>query len=429
MLNLAVSTLGWHFQLEKPILEDLLAHLDHPYKQVREVIGTMLSTIFFIQFHESYPDVPALLKAQKDASSVGTQPYKPTEVYSRALTEALKKLEVWRKERTPGTQQPTPYTQAAKTVLTWLDATLFGPEARSLIGFLDGFFIESILNMMDIKEDPELQSLAYQVFRQLANIPLQRGEDNGFVQALIHIARTSAFWHQRLRVLINLQAIYFRQIFYMTRERASEILKCVREMLFDGQLEVRLGAAATISGMIRCSEHGFRDEEVSKMQEFFTKQLKENPLSKLPKRNPAVKLAKSGLAGSASSVLTERTLDKRFGDGSVSAKGPEGSLVVAHDSMSAQTSRSGTPTPEQNKLVLTRHAAVLGLGSLIQAFPYVSPPPKWLPEVLATLASKASADPGIVGKSVKTILSDFKKTRQDTWHVDVKVSNHLPSDI
>jgi proteasome activator subunit 4 len=31
-------------------------------------------------------------------------------------------------------------------------------------------------------------------------------------------------------------------------------------------------------------------------------------------------------------------------------------------------------------------------------------------------------DPGVVGKSVKTVLSDFKKTRQDTWHVDVKVS-------
>jgi hypothetical protein len=27
----------------------------------------------------------------------------------------------------------------------------------------------------------------------------------------------------------------------------------------------------------------------------------------------------------------------------------------------------------------------------------------------------------MVGKSVKTALSDFKKTRQDTWHVDVKV--------
>jgi proteasome activator subunit 4 len=66
---------------------------------------------------------------------------------------------------------------------------------------------------------------------------------------------------------------------------------------------------------------------------------------------------------------------------------------------------------------------------LVQAFPYTSPPPSWLPEVLATLALKAAGDPGIVGKGVKQILADFKKTRQDTWHVDVKVRNLLQAPL
>jgi hypothetical protein len=65
----------------------------------------------------------------------------------------------------------------------------------------------------------------------------------------------------------------------------------------------------------------------------------------------------------------------------------------------------------------------------VQAFPYQSPPPEWLPAVLATLAGKAASDPGMVGKSVKTVLSDFKKTRQDTWHVDVKVSYHSSPNL
>jgi proteasome activator subunit 4 len=127
-----------------------------------------------------------------------------------------------------------------------------------------------------------------------------------------------------------------------------------------------MGAATTLSGMIRCSPIAFRDRQVSTLKERFVSQLTKNPLPK--RRIP------------------------------------------------------GTPTPEQSKLVLTRHAAVLGLGALIQAFPYQSPPPTWLPDVLATLARKSAADPGIVGKSVKTVLADFKKTRQDTWHIDVKVS-------
>lgn len=68
--------------------------------------------------------------------------------------------------------------------------------------------------------------------------------------------------------------------------------------------------------------------------------------------------------------------------------------------------------------MVQRHAAVLGLGALIVAFPYASPPPTWIPAVLAAIASKVAGDSDIVGKSAKQVLSDFKKTRQDTWHID-----------
>lgn len=71
--------------------------------------------------------------------------------------------------------------------------------------------------------------------------------------------------------------------------------------------------------------------------------------------------------------------------------------------------------------IVRRHAAVLGLGALIEAFPYATPPPTWMPEVLALLARKAASDPGIVGKATKSILAEFKKTRQDSWSVDQKV--------
>jgi proteasome activator subunit 4 len=83
----------------------------------------------------------------------------------------------------------------------------------------------------------------------------------------------------------------------------------------------------------------------------------------------------------------------------------------------------GTETPVNvQKQVVRRHAAVLGLGALIEAFPYATPPPKWMPEVLATLANRAANDPGVVGKATKSILSEFKKTRQDSWTVDQRVS-------
>ncbi|EMD68003.1 hypothetical protein COCSADRAFT_107963 [Bipolaris sorokiniana ND90Pr] len=364
LLTQCICDAGWHFRLEKPILEDFMKHLDHPYKGVREAMGQTIASIFRTRYHESYKDVGTLMKAQKEASSIGVRPYQPTEEFKKTIVDVFDRLEVWRQERPAGQQTPSSYTSGGKTVLLWLDTTLSSYECTSLVSFFPDVFMEQLLHMMDIKEDPELQSLAYHVFRHLPNIPHREGEDSEFIAALIRIGRNATSWHQRLRILINIQVIYFRRLFLMSEEQQQSMFDCVSAMLSDSQLEVRMGAATTLSGMIRCSPIAFRDRQVSTLNERFTKQLAKNPLPK--KRIP------------------------------------------------------GTPTTEQGKLVLIRHAAVLGLGALIQAFPYQSPPPTWLPEVLATLARKAAADPGMVGKSVKTILADFKKTRQDTWHVDVK---------
>lgn len=370
LLQLVIGATGWHFQLHRPIVEDFLEHIDHPYKSVREVMGSTLATIFRTRYHESYQDIPTLLEAQRSASSIGTRPYQPTEEFSATVKDVFERLEKWRQERPVGTQAPTSYTQASKTVLLWLDGCLGSYDCTTLVPFFPNDFMEQLLHMMDIKEDPELQSLAYHVFRHLPNIPHRQGEDEAFVASLVKIGMNATSWHQRLRVLINIQVIYFRRLFLMPAKQAEDLFHCVREMLHDVQLEVRLGAAATLSGMVRCSPIGFRSKKIDDLKSHFTKLLVKNPL---PKKN------KGG-----------------------------------------RSEGTSTPSQEQNKLVLTRHAAVLGLGALVQAFPYTSPPPDWLPEVLATLAGRAANDPGMVGKSVKTVLSDFKKTRQDTWHVDVK---------
>ncbi|KAF2812513.1 uncharacterized protein BDZ99DRAFT_413274 [Mytilinidion resinicola] len=364
MLQQCILDAGWHFQLDKPILEDFMQHLDHPYKGVREAMGQTIASILRMRYHESYKSVETLIKTQKEASSIGTRPYEPTEEYSTTITNVFERLEVWRKERPAGQQTPSSYTQGGKTVLLWLDSALSSYECIQLVKFFPDVFMEQLLHMMDIKEDPELQSLAYHVFRHLPNIPHRAGEDADFIAALIRIGRTATSWHQRLRILILIQVIYFRRLFLMSEAQQQALFDCVSTMLGDVQLEVREGAKATLSGMIRCSPVELRTRTVEALKAKFTKQLAKNPLprSRVP----------------------------------------------------------GTPTPEQGRLILVRHAAVLGLGALIQAFPYTSPPPAWLPDVLATLARKAAADSGMVGKSVKSVLADFKKTRQDTWHVDVK---------
>jgi proteasome activator subunit 4 len=379
LVQQCVSDLGWHFQLEKPIIADFLSHLDHPYKGVREAMGHTLATIYRTRYHESYRDIETMIEAQKKASHIGTRPYQPSDDFSRTVHVVFGRLEQWRKERTPGQQTPSSYTSGSKTVLLWLDSTLSSYECVQLFKFFPDTILEQLLHMMDIKEDQELQGLAYHVFRHIPNIPHPAGEDIDLIAALIRIGRNSPLWHQRLRVLINIQVLYFRRLFLLTSAQQHVLFECVVSMLEDSQLEVRLGAASTLSGMVRCSPVAMRTRLVEATRSRLTKMLLDSPLPRKPR-----------------------------------------------NAVSAVSTGTSTPTPEHAKLIISRHAAVLGLGALVQAFPYSSPPPTWIPTVLAFLANKANADPGMVGKSVKSILSDFKKTRQDTWHMDLKVKKESP---
>ena len=371
LLEYLINASGWHFRVEKPILDDFLAHIDHPYKSVREAIGRVIAAIYRTRYHESFPSVGALLDANKAESSIGIRPYVPSPEFSATIAEVFGRIEKWRQERAPGQQTPSSYTSGSKTVLVWLDATLSSQECTQLVKFFPDPFIDQLLHMMDVKEDPELMRLAYHVYRHLPNIPFRSGEDDAFVRALIRIGRSAASWHQRLRALVNMQVVYFRRLFLTGPEQRELLFDAVGDMLSDAQLEVRDCAAATLAGMIRCSPVAIRDPIIRNLKQRFETQLRLNPM---PKR-----------------------------------KVP------------------GTDTPvDSQKQVVRRHAAVLGLGALIEAFPYATPPPPWMPEVLAHLATRAASDPGIVGKATKTILAEFKKTRQDSWTVDQKVSTSRP---
>ncbi|KAI0887756.1 uncharacterized protein GGS22DRAFT_88722 [Annulohypoxylon maeteangense] len=369
LLEFLINDCGWHYRHEKPILDDFIAHIDHPYKAVRESIGRVIATIYRTRYHESFESVAALLEQNKADSNIGIRPYKPTEEFAATIKDVFDRLEVWRHERTPGQQTPSSYTSGSKTVLIWLDSTLSSQECMQLIPFFPDPFIDQLLHMMDVKEDPELMRLAYHVYRHLPNIPFRTGEDEPFIAALVRLGKTATSWHQRLRALVNMQVIYFRRLFLMDAPQRALLFDAVSDMLADPQLEVRTVASATLAGMIRCSPATVRNPFIVNLKSRFEKELARNPMPK--KRQP------------------------------------------------------GTETPiNVTQQIVRRHAAVLGLGSLIEAFPYATPPPSWMPEVLALLARRAASDPGVVGKATKAILSEFKKTRQDSWGVDQKYFTH-----
>ena len=74
--------------------------------------------------------------------------------------------------------------------------------------------------------------------------------------------------------------------------------------------------------------------------------------------------------------------------------------------------RGNPKTPEYYLLVNKRHAAILGLSSLILAFPYEVP--EWMPQILVVLA-KCSSDPSPILNTIQHTFREFKRTHQDSW--------------
>ncbi|KAK9369687.1 hypothetical protein V1509DRAFT_561786 [Lipomyces kononenkoae] len=381
LLRHLLSQLTWRLDGDQPIVDDFLSHLDHSYKGVREEIGRTLGLIPRNSYHESFRDVPTFLEHNYKAGSLGVIPYQPTQEQTVVVENIFNQLALWRKERQP-LQETSSYTKGSKTMMLWFSSWLQQPCCAQLLPYFPKIILPELLNLLDIKEDTEVTQLAVAMFKHFGNVPCPPHLLEDIIAGIVEIATTSNTWHQRLRVLAAVQVFYFRQLFLLSTKSRRVLFDCVSQLLSDPQLEVRDTAATTLSGMIRCSPAAFRNNTIKKLQNQFTKMLHDNPMPGRPLRG--------GSSGQPSS----------------------------------SASPSGISTPngnsEYNAAIVLRHAAVLGLSALVQAFPYQSPPPKWIPGVLTTLANEAANDPGMVGRSVKTALGEFKKTRQDTWHVDVK---------
>lgn len=82
----------------------------------------------------------------------------------------------------------------------------------------------------------------------------------------------------------------------------------------------------------------------------------------------------------------------------------------------AEQGPSPSPIPPQEaEAIIKRHAAVLGLASLIYANPFDVP--SWMPNILELMAVHIH-DPVPIQSTVKKVMADFRRTHQDTWHLD-----------
>lgn len=68
------------------------------------------------------------------------------------------------------------------------------------------------------------------------------------------LANPESGWHAKVQVLPMLQVLYFLHLPLIEEPLEARVMACLSALLHDAQVEVRQGAAVTLSGLIRCSQ-------------------------------------------------------------------------------------------------------------------------------------------------------------------------------
>lgn len=395
LLRKSITCVGWHYQPVDDIIKNFWDHIDHNLQGMRDEIAKTLGTIYMTRYIESYASSEKLLQVNLESGSLGASTYFMSDTLAGYVINAFERLERYRLERETtihdtnlnGNSNGSRYILTGKTLITWLEKLFKTSYSVSLVPLLPKVILPALLHFLNVRDEQELMVSCVSLFKSLGNIPYPYQYISLMIDTIVDLSSgTGTTWHQRMNLLTYMQAFYFRQLFMMNSEQRLKLVATVSDLLSDVQLEVRDTAAETLAGMIRCSPVKEQVHLTETLQLKFTRVLAETSYIKTLKRSNG-----SGTSSPASQISTP---------------------------IRSQTS---TPVNEYQILQIKRHSAALGLGALVKAFPYQSPPPEWVPKALQTLANKAASDPGMVGKSVKITLGDFKKTRQDTWHIDNKV--------
>ncbi len=186
-------------------------------------------------------------------------------------------------------------------------------------------------------DDQDLQLLASTVSKIYPNFPhAPHTISNVLMQMTSTLMNDQIGWRPKIHTLPMLQVLFYRHLPLLDKTIEVHVMENIAKLLQDHQVEVREAASVTLSGLIRCSQR----DSILRLKQQFCKQLAENPIHK-----------------------------RRRGD-----------------------VKSDGPTTSQESLV-SRHAAVLGLSSLILAFPYDVP--ELIPDILVLLAG-CIGDPAVI---------------------------------
>ncbi|PFX25214.1 Proteasome activator complex subunit 4B [Stylophora pistillata] len=355
-------------------------HLNHPYKNVRDRLGSVLCSALMYDL-KLRSTVPTRSPNRKQFFSkilpqlAGLQELaREKEIMSGSDVSVTNSEETGKEKVKDGSLESAERKEAIKRLKTMTN-WLLSHAVRSLNSCPEEFFDllpvhyrkckensvenvnendENIILFDSQEDDPELQHYCHRTITYLSQMELPFSLIPVALQTVKQIAGNN-LWHPRRSILEYLQVMIFANLFAIASNAqfVSDVKELVLNLLEDEQLEVRETAAATFSGLVH---YGFFDLD-DELQKQFTKMA-----------NTKLKKKKKGVDG---------------------ANGLNYDAALIH-----------------------RHAGVLGLASCVQAFPYDVP--SWMPQILLDLGDHLH-DPHPIQATVKKVMSDFRRTHHDNW--------------
>lgn len=384
LLHQVIAETGWHFRLQRPILEDFVQHLDYRYEDVRQAMGRVLAAIYRNGCHESHSNLDALLQAQKSAGPVGGKPYEPTEDFKAMFDAILARLEGWRLQGRASQETWKSYMRACKTVFHMLLAILSSRECSMLNYLQQDSLLLLLQHSMDVtEEDNDLSNLATHIFINLASIPQRIGELNGQLDALIHISSNSENWHHRKNFVEQLELACFRDLFIVEPAQQHCLFKLIYGMLDDQETNVRHSASKALVTMVCCLRVNQYSPTVDALHLSLIQNLK-----------------------SRSNRWQHRDI-----------RDMSRATCVEHGLRALVSERDLAP--------LSEHAAVLGLGALIHEAAQSDTWPYWMPSTVTIIAER-SEKTDLPGREAKRIVIDFREMYRDEWKDVRKVRFSIP---
>ncbi|KAJ3061239.1 hypothetical protein HDU98_002852 [Podochytrium sp. JEL0797] len=384
LLKVTISSFKWRLaSLYPALLSELFTHLRNPYQQVRDILGVVIDKVMQCLWHPSADSVTQVVEwniksrgglaadvFEAGGKYKGVIPVVPDAAVAGLVETLFRNLDVWREVPRTSNVGPSDYGNASKSIIAWVVHSLTRNGTTSKYTCMN-LLVPEFFKMMEF-DDADLQTTAKAITTIYSHSPFPLHYVPRVMHQLLAILEEPDLkWQVKLKLLPILQVLFFRNLLFLTSPLKHLVLETVSEMLEDPQLEVRNLAGVTLSGLVRCSER----DSISSLKAKFEASLK------------LTKAAKKKL------TLPPRT------DGYESPAIGSGAARSLHP------------------LVVARHAAVIGLSSLVLAFPYDVP--EWMPEVLITLSGCIS-DQAPVATTVSKTFADFRRTHQDTKEEGMK---------